>query len=193
VHVALSPSIRLPSRASIVHRPSSTVHHPRTSPSHALSRTCTRTPQTLERTRNIGPHDGHVSHKPGNCSEEVAEQDEDAVQFDEEADKSPLGENQRDAYRESKRAFPLLAAREEGERFCRADDERQADEEEDLERALGQGSGRVKRRGGEKRRGCRYIAHCQPVDGVLAAVSHMLCHFVDTRQGERTWRDQKTS
>jgi hypothetical protein len=115
------------------------IKHMPTRPSHTLASTRPRTPETLERARNIRPHNRHVPDEAGNRSEEVAKQDEDAVELNEEADKGPPGEDQRDAGREGERALPLLAAREEGERFCRADYERQADEEEDLGCALGRG------------------------------------------------------
>jgi hypothetical protein len=117
--------------------PDPPIEHMHTRPSDTLASTRPRTPETLERARDIRPHNRHVSDEAGNRSEEVAKQDKDAVELNEEADEGPPGENQRDAYCEGERALPLLAAREEGERFCRADYERQADEEEDLGCALG--------------------------------------------------------
>jgi hypothetical protein len=139
------------------------IEHMHTRPSDTLASTRPRTAETLERARNIRPHNRHVSDEAGNRSEEVAKQDEDAVELHEEADEGPPGENQRDAYCEGERALPLLAAREEGERFCRADYERQADKEEDLGCALGRGRPAGGRWGG-KEGGSRYVAHCQPVD-----------------------------
>jgi hypothetical protein len=120
---------------------------PATTHSHALPSAHARASETLERARNIGPHNRHIPDETRNCGEEVAEQDHDAVQLDNEADKGPAGEDQHDTCGEGEGAFPLLAAREEGEGFCCADDESQANEEEDLGSTLGRRGGSAFGRG----------------------------------------------
>jgi hypothetical protein len=67
--------------------------------------------------RTPSPHRKNITSK----------QHEYPVKLDNEAQERPAHQNQRDANRKRERAFPFLFPREEGECFCRADDERQAD------------------------------------------------------------------
>ena len=87
----------------------------------------TRPTQTIQRARNIRSHNRNAAGEPGNRRKEVAKQDQDAVQLDQEAEEGPAHQDERDAHGKGGGAFPFLTAREEGEGFLRADDEREAD------------------------------------------------------------------
>ena len=86
----------------------------------------------LQRRRNIRPNVRNIVRKPSNRGKEVSKQDEDAIQLNQEADKRPPHQYQANPRRERRRALDFLSSRKEGESLLDADDQRQADEEEDV-------------------------------------------------------------
>ncbi|KKK18109.1 profilin [Aspergillus ochraceoroseus] len=84
-------------------------------------------------TLDIGSHHGDVTRELADCEEEIAEEDEEAVELDQEARERPAQEDEEDSANKGSGAFEFLAAREESERFFKADYQSQPDEEQDLE------------------------------------------------------------
>lgn len=89
-------------------------------------------PRPVHGHADVRADDGYVPREPGDGAEEVPEEDEYAVELDTEADERPPHEDEQEAAEEGGRALEFLFPREEERRLCRADDDCQADEEEDL-------------------------------------------------------------
>ena len=87
----------------------------------------------IDHDTDIRADDGYVSRESSDCAQEIPKEDEDAPQLDEESYQGPPEEDERNSREEGGGAFRLLFPCEEEQGLCRSDDDREADEEQDLE------------------------------------------------------------
>lgn len=89
-------------------------------------------PSNRQSFRQIRSNDRHIIGKARQSLEKLAKEDEHAIGLDQKPDKRPTDQNQQHAGPEGEGAAPFLFSREEGKGALRAEEERDADEEQNV-------------------------------------------------------------